>query len=444
MNLTLLPITKLNGALATMVGGVPSSDKDKVIQQLEHFIAKGLITYEQIASAKRHDVSTLNSNAVDLVALNQRLDSLDSRLNGLQVADWSEALRNEVAQVFSEFKTDVPVEQLAEIANQLPPVLCKKTVRELFDGVLSYEDPDTGLVIDFSGLEVDYWGDINAPTLVDDYIFNPQHLHQALLALSAPLPDNVWLSGERGTGKTEFVNQICARLGRKLFRVNFDEAMERSEFIGGNILVDGNVVWRDGVIAQAIQYTGAVILLDELGFARAQSIAVLHSVTEPSKHRALAIPETGARIPVASHVVFFCADNSNGHGDSSGNFQGVREQNSAFIDRFSYTLEFEYLPQAQEVALVHARTGLDANACDVLIKFANIAREKARSGILTQPPSLRQLFAWARAIKRGIPISVAFKTAIVSKFPVDCAPELDGIYKATIDVHNLKSFLVKG
>lgn len=441
MNLTLLPITKLNGALASMVGGVPSADKDKVIQQLEHFISKGLITYEQIASAKGMNVSTFNSNAVDLVALNQRLDSLDNRLNGLQVADWSEALRNEVAQVFSEFKTDVPVEQLVVVANQLPPVLIKKTVRELFDGVLSYEDPDTGLVIDFSGLEVDYWGDASAPILIDDYVFNPQHLHQALLALTGALPDNVWLYGERGTGKTEFVTQLCARLGRKLFRVNFDEAMERSEFIGGNILVDGNVVWRDGVIAQAIQYSGAVILLDELGFARAQSIAVLHSLTEPSKHRALAIPETGQRIPVAPHVVFFCADNSNGHG--SDVHEGVRPQNSAFIDRFSYSLEFNYLPQAQEVALVHARTGLDINACDVLIKFANIAREKARSGILTQPPSLRQLFAWAKAIKRGVPISLAFKTAIVSKYPVDCAPELDGIYRATIDVHNLKSFLVK-
>jgi MoxR-like ATPase len=139
--------------------------------------------------------------------------------------------------------------------------------------------------------------------------------------------------------------------------------------------------------------------------------------------------------------VFFCADNSNGHG--SDVHEGVRPQNSAFIDRFSYSLEFNYLPQAQEVALVHARTGLDINACDVLIKFANIAREKARSGILTQPPSLRQLFAWAKAIKRGVPISLAFKTAIVSKYPVDCAPELDGIYRATIDVHNLKSFLVK-
>jgi len=443
MNLTLLPITKLNGALATMVGGVPSDDKDRVIQQLEHFIAKGLITFEQIASAKRMDVPTFNSNVVDLVAINQRLDSLDKRLNGLQVADWSESLRNEVAQVFSEFRTDVPVEQLTVVANQLPPVLIKKTVRELFDGVLSYEDPDTGLVIDFSGLEVDYWGDASAPIVLDDYIFNPQNLHQALLALSAPLPDNMWLSGERGTGKTEFPTQICARLGRKLFRVNFDEAMERSEFIGSKTITDGNVVWADGVIAQAIQYTGAVILLDELGFARAQSIAVLHSVAEPSAHRALAIPETGARIPVAPYVVFFCADNSNGHGDSSGNFTGVREQNSAFIDRFSYTLEFNYLPQAQEVALIYLRTGLDINACDVLVKFANIAREKARSGILTQPPSLRQLFAWARAIKRGVPISVAFKTAIVSKFPVDCAPELDGIYKATIDVHNLKSFLTK-
>jgi MoxR-like ATPase len=98
-------------------------------------------------------------------------------------------------------------------------------------------------------------------------------------------------------------------------RVNFDEALERADFIGANTISGGDVVWSEGIITKAIQHPGALILLDEVGFARAQSISVLHALTERSVHRALTIAETGARIPVASHVAFFAADNSNGHGD---------------------------------------------------------------------------------------------------------------------------------
>jgi cobaltochelatase CobS len=259
----------------------------------------------------------------------------------------------------------------------------------------------------------------------------------------------VWLAGERGTGKTEFVTQIANRLGRRLFKVNFDEATERAEFIGAdkikaNAKGVNECVFVEGVIAKAIQHTGAIVLLDELGFARAQSLASLHAILEKSVHRAITISDTGLRIPVASHVAFFCADNSNGYGDQSGNFAGVRDQNTAFIDRFSYTLEFNYLPLAEEVALIAKRTGLQVDATEVLVKFANVAREKARAGILTQPPSLRQLFAWARAITKGIPVGVAFNNAIVKKFPSDCEAELRGIYSATIDVNNLKSYLSKG
>jgi MoxR-like ATPase len=317
-----------------------------------------------------------------------------------------------------------------------------KLVRDVFaDCQLSYESG--GERVDFGDLEVAVWGDPDAPALVSDYIFNPQHLHQALVALDNPLPDNVWLAGERGTGKTEFVTQLASRLGRRLFKVSFDEALERAEFIGGNTIENGNVVWKAGVITQAIQHTGAIVLLDEICFARAQNLAVLHAVTEHSPHRALVVAETGVRFPVASHVAFFCADNSNGHGDSTGNFAGVRDQNTAFIDRFSYTLQFQYLPQADEIALITKRTNLSVDATEILVKFANVAREKARAGILTQPPSLRQLFAWARAIQKGIPIGIAFENAIINKFPADCESELRGVFSATIDVGNLKSFLTK-
>jgi MoxR-like ATPase len=226
-----------------------------------------------------------------------------------------------------------------------------------------------------------------------------------------------------------------------LFRINFDEALERVDFIGGNTIENGNVVWKAGVLTQAIQHTGAIVLFDEIGFARAQNVAVLHAVTEPSPHRSIVIPETGSRIKVASHVIFFVADNSNGHGDQSGNFAGVREQNTALLDRFSYTLKFDYLNEKDECDLICKRTGLPLGATELLVKFANIAREKARAGLLTQPPSLRQLFAWARSIQRGVPVGVAFESAIVNKFPADCESELRGVFSASIDVVSLKQYL---
>jgi MoxR-like ATPase len=333
-----------------------------------------------------------------------------------------------VSDVFGKFRKATPKSRLEEIAASLPPAVRVKSAAEVFgDETCRYGSTD------FGSLNVQLWDCPNAPALVDDYVFDPEHLHQALLALDGKLPDNVWLAGERGTGKTEFVTQLAARLQRPLFRVNFDEALERADFIGANTIENGNVVWKAGIIAQAIQTHGALILLDEIGFARAQSIAVLHSLCERSPHRALTVSETGVRIPVADDVAFFVADNSNGHGDASGNFAGVREQNSAFIDRFSYTLEFNYLPNDKEAALIVARTGLPLAAANLIVRFATVARQKAEAGVISQPPSIRQLFAWARAVGKGLPNAIAFRNAVINKFPEDCSGELQGIFLAEIN-----------
>jgi MoxR-like ATPase len=338
------------------------------------------------------------------------------------------AVGTAVSDAFAKFRKATPKTRLEEIAASLPPAVRVKSAAEVFgDETCRYGSND------FGSLNVQLWDCPNAPALVDDYVFSPEHLHQALLALDDKLPDNVWLAGERGTGKTEFVTQLAARLQRPLFRVNFDEALERADFIGANTIENSNVVWKAGIIAQAIQTHGALILLDEIGFARAQSIAVLHSLCERSPHRALTVSETGVRIPVASDVAFFVADNSNGHGDASGNFAGVREQNSAFIDRFSYTLEFNYLPNDKEAALIVARTGLPLAAANLIVRFATVARQKAEAGVISQPPSIRQLFAWARAVGKGLPNAIAFRNAVINKFPEDCSGELQGIFLAEIN-----------
>lgn len=384
-----------------------------------------------------------NQRTVNDAKFNEMTGRLNNALTSIQGVDYGKVetvIRTQVSDLFESFRKVTPREEVVAIANAIPKTT-RKTAFELFGDVCKYDDG--GQVIDFGGMEIEVWADPDAPALVDDYIFNPENLHQTLIALDDKLPHNSWLAGERGTGKSEFVSQIASRLGRRLYRVNFDEAIERSEFIGGNTIKGGDVEWKEGVITQAIQHAGAIVLLDEIGFARSQNLAVLHALCERTPNRSIVIAETGVRIPVASHVAFFCADNSNGHGDESGNFDGVRGKNSAFIDRFSFTMVFNYLPHDKEVALISKRTMLPVDATDVIVKFANTAREKARAGLLTQPPSLRQLFAWASAIQKGLPIGIAFNNAIVNKYPAECESELRGIYSATIDVDALKSFLVK-
>ena len=487
LELSKLPLPVLNSVLVANGLSAETNNKGGAIALVEDLINNGKVTLSEVQSAKPTVVSNVVSNAnvpddirqslvnaqseltkkiedierIRSVASNLVTDNLKIKgeieskveelelrigntLKSIQGIDYNvveSQIRAEASKLFDKFRKTTTKEELTVIANALPKCE-RKRVRDVFTGqVLSYQHQ--GETVDFSDYFVDVWNDPNAPARVDDYIFNPQHLHQALVALDDSLPDNVWLAGERGTGKTEFVTQLASRLGRRLYKVSFDEALERAEFIGGNTIENGNVVWKEGIITQAIQHTGALVLFDEIGFARAQNLAVLHAVTEHSPHRALTIAETGVRYPVASHVAFFCADNSNGHGDTSGNFAGVRDQNTAFLDRFSFTLRFEYLPQDDEIALVTNRTGLPYDASKILVTFANTAREKARAGLLTQPPSLRQLFAWARAIQKGVPVAIAFENAIVNKFPQDCESELRGIFSATIDTAQLKSYLTK-
>jgi MoxR-like ATPase len=479
--LALMSLAQLNSVLVSK-GLVPLNDKDLAQREVSALITDGKATFDEVLNAKplplvkssggqldeslRQSLNAAVANANNAMSaissteskinrisdhVQQNIDRLNDnfkKLNGDLVARVESIsrpdparidaeIRASVTKLFDEFRQAVPRERLSEVATQLGSFELR-SARDVFGDQFTKYDS-----VDFGDLAVAVWNDPDAPALVDDYVFKPEHLHQALIALDDPLPDNVWLAGERGTGKTEFVTQLAARLKRRLFRVNFDEALERADFIGGNSIENSNVVWKPGVITQAVKHAGAIVLLDEIGFARAQSLAALHALCERSPHRSITISETGERIGVASHVVFFGADNSNGHGDHSGNFAGVREQNTAFLDRFSFTLRFEYLPAIDEANLISKRTGLSGAAARLIVKFAGVAREKARAGILTQPPSLRQLFAWARSVQKGLPVETAFRNAIVNKFPAECETELLGVFVASIDIDDFKKSLSK-
>jgi len=72
-----------------------------------------------------------------------------------------------------------------------------------------------------------------------------------------------FISGLSGNGKTTMVEQTCAKLNREAIRVNISIETDEDDLIGGNTLVDGNVVYREGPVLTAMK-RGAVLILDEL------------------------------------------------------------------------------------------------------------------------------------------------------------------------------------
>ena len=69
----------------------------------------------------------------------------------------------------------------------------------------------------------------------------------------------VFITGLSGNGKTYSVEQSCAQLGRELIRVNITIETDEDDLLGGFRLVDGNTVWHNGPVVEALQ-RGAVLL----------------------------------------------------------------------------------------------------------------------------------------------------------------------------------------
>ena len=62
-----------------------------------------------------------------------------------------------------------------------------------------------------------------------------------------------FITGLSGNGKTFSVEQACAQLGRELIRVNITIETDEDDLIGGFRLVDGNTVWHNGPVVEALE-----------------------------------------------------------------------------------------------------------------------------------------------------------------------------------------------
>lgn len=245
-----------------------------------------------------------------------------------------------------------------------------------------------------------------------------------VFALATATGMNLWLYGPKGAGKTEAARHWAESQERPFVRVQFDASTERADIIGGWGLENGKTVFKHGVIAMAIQQEGAVILLDEITYARPENLASLQGLLEGKELR---IAETGEVIPIAEGVQFVAADNTNGAGDNTGRYSGTRPLNAAFVDRFGLMLEMPGHSKEKIAEIVRGRTGCSAVHAAVIGHFAHLAQQKVASGILSDAPSIRGLCAWGHALNAGM--ENAAEITILAKYPEEERGEAEVLVK---------------
>ena len=278
-------------------------------------------------------------------------------------------------------------------------------------------------------IQVAVYNDPGAPPVDAGYAFDPEILALALWRLAAG--QSILVSGPKGTGKTTFVEQIAARLGRYFALLSFDRTTEIDPLIGQIELANGNTFFRDGALTAAMRRPGSIILFDEPDMAKAGALAALHPVLA---NRSILVPRTGERVDCAKGVWFAAAANTTGHGDATGTYVDRNLLDAAFRDRFADIVLIPYPSAATERRIVCERTGLSKTAAGMLVAYARATRERAdKEQDIAAGVGLRRLLAWASGLLSGLSADLIFRSTIVNQHSAEEGEVLWQLYKSTVD-----------
>mgnify|MGYP001453773769 CR=1 FL=1 len=199
-----------------------------------------------------------------------------------------------------------------------------------------------------------------------------------------------FITGLSGNGKTLGVIQSCAELKKELIRVNITIETDEDDLLGGFRLQDGETVWHDGPVVEAMK-RGAVLLLDEIDLA-SNKIMCLQPVLEGS---GVFLKKIGQFVEPQDGFQIFATANTKGKGSDDGRFIGTNILNEAFLERFPVTFEQEYPKANIEQKIldnVMSHYGLkDTGYTSNLVKWADVIRRTFNDGGIDEIIATRRL-----------------------------------------------------
>ncbi len=261
--------------------------------------------------------------------------------------------------------------------------------------------------------------DAHVPEIDSVYRFNPE----VTLALLAGFTHNrrVLVQGLHGTGKSTHIEQVAARLNWPCVRVNLDGHISRLDLVGRDTVVlrDGQQVteFQEGIVPWALQRPVALIF-DEYDAGRPDVMFVIQRILEQGgqftlldQNRVLR-PHPGFRL--------FATSNTVGLGNLNGLYHGAQRLNHAQMDRWNIVAALNYLPAAEEMAIVAARVPSLADPArqtllEGMVALADLTRKGFAAGDLSTLMSPRTVITWGENLDIFQDPALALRLSFLNK-----------------------------
>jgi gas vesicle protein GvpN len=227
-------------------------------------------------------------------------------------------------------------------------------------------------------------------------------VERALTYVAAGFP--IHFRGASGTGKTTLAMHVAGKLGRPVVLVHGDEEFSTSDLVGGEVgyrmskVIDNFIHsvlkteedmtrrWVDNRLTVAAKY-GFTLVYDEFTRSRPEANNVLLSVLQEKVLDLPAAREGEGYLRV--HPDFTAIFTSNPE-----EYAGVYRSQDALRDRM-VTLDLGQFDEETEVAITQARSGLDRDDAERIVRIVRGLRE---SGSCEFAPTVRGCIMVARAV----------------------------------------------
>jgi MoxR-like ATPase len=220
--------------------------------------------------------------------------------------------------------------------------------------------------------------------------------------------DNLLFLGPSGSGKTEAARYLAAMSRLPFTKVDAPSMVDPESWFGTRevVVVDGapKTVYVESEFIRAVQQRG-VLLIDE-GNRVADAIrGILLSLFDDS--RTVTNPLTGQ--VVVRHPECFVIMT----GNAGLMFTGTYAVDPAFLTR-TLTTNFDYLESPDEIALARSRTGCSDDVATLFVRFANEARQRAKSTEDFPPVSTREVLKACRLVALGLDVDTAARQVVIN------------------------------
>lgn len=229
----------------------------------------------------------------------------------------------------------------------------------------------------------------------------------------------VMLKGPTGCGKTRLVERMAWALQRPLITVACNDDTSVGDLVGRHLLDADGTHWQDGPLTLAVRH-GAICYLDEVVEARADTLAVIHPLTDTRR----LLPIDRRNELLKAHPDFQLVVSYN-----PGTPGAPRELKASTRQRFC-ALDCDYPGTEVEVEIVARESGIPTDLAASLVALGVRTRRLQGEG-LDEGASTRMLVRAGQLIAAGTAPAAACHMALVA--PLSDDPDLGAALRAAVD-----------